>query len=189
MRILRWGVIAIVGLWVVAELAVIPFAQNRIETEVAQRSRDTTAVKADIDSFPLIASVLATGEARKLTVTFEKVARLTLRFTEVKFELNGIHIDRSAIVRGRARVDDIDRGVVTATVDLGALGQVAGRIASFLGADVEVEGRTLRVGRFSAPIAEDLIPCDPEARAEEEKVILSCEIEEVPQFLLEAQDA
>lgn len=187
MRALRLLVIVIVGLWIVAEVAVIPFAESRIETEVAERSRETTAVKADIDSFPLIASVLATGEARKLTVTLERVARLTLRFTDVTFELHGIHIDRSAILQGRPRVDDIDRGTVTASIDLGFLGSLT-RIASRLGLDVDVEGRTLQVGGFSAPIAEDLIPCDPDARVEEDRVILSCEIEDVPQFLLDAQN-
>lgn len=182
MRALRLVLTLIVGLWIVAEIAVIPFAENRLETEVAERSRDTTAVKADIDSFPLIASVLATGEARKLTVTLERVARLTLRFTEVRFELSGIHIDRSAILEGRARVDDIDRGKVTAIIDRATLG----RLASLAGIDVDVTGRTLTAGRLSFPIADDIIPCDPQARMEESTIVLSCEIEEVPGFLLEA---
>jgi hypothetical protein len=181
-RLFRFGIIALAGLWVAGEIAVIPLAESRIEQEVANRTNDEAAVSANIDSFPLASRVLVTGEVRKLTVTLEEVARQALTFSEVRFEVFGIHVDRPAILRGQARVEDIDRGTVTATIELGALGG----IASLAGVDVRIEGRTLRAAGVVAAIAEDLVPCPPEARIEDDRVILSCSIDEVPDILLEA---
>jgi hypothetical protein len=182
MRLIRWLLILVVAAWIVGEILVIPFAESRIEKEVAERNRDTATVEADIDSFPLVAGVIFTGNVRELTVTLDRVARQALTFAEVKFELSGIEVDRPAILRGDPRISDIDRGTVTATIELGALG----RLASLAGVDVTVVGRTLRAGSFSATISDDLIPCSPTARVEDERIVLSCEIDDVPQFLLDA---
>ncbi|MEX0875677.1 MAG: LmeA family phospholipid-binding protein [Actinomycetota bacterium] len=182
MRLLRFVMIVLAGLWLVGEIAVIPFAESRIESEVADRTRDATAVEANIGSFPLASRVLITGKVPKLTVTLERVARQALTFAEVRFEVFGIHVDRTAILRGQARIEDIDRGTVTATIELGALG----RIAESAGVQARVEGRTLLVGGVSRAIARDLVPCAPDARIEDQNVILSCTIDEVPDILLES---
>jgi hypothetical protein len=182
MRLLRFVIIALAGLWLVGEIAVIPFAESRIEREVADRTRDAAAVKAKLSSFPLASRVLVTGKVPNLTVTLERVARQALTFAEVRFEVFGIHVDRTAILRGQARISDIDRGTVRATIELGALG----RIASLAGVEARIEGRTLRVGGVTAAIAEDLVPCAPDARIEDQRVILSCTVDEVPDILLES---
>ena len=176
---IRRLVLLVVVLWIVGEVLLIPFAESRIEREVAQRTRDTTAVEADIDSFPLAAGVLVTGEVRKLTVTLDRVARVGVRFASVAFAVSGIEVDRPAMLRGRARISSIDSGTVTATIELGALG----RLASLAGVDVRVEGRTLHAGPVAVQIAYDLVPCDPQSRVEDDTIVLSCTITELPEAL------
>jgi DUF2993 family protein len=178
----RLVLLLVVG-WIIGELLLIPFAESRIETEVAKRSRDTTAVDADIDSFPLAATVLVTGKVRKLTVTLERVARIGVRFASVDFAVSGIAVDRPAILRGRARIRSIDSGTVTATIELGALG----RLASLAGVDVTVTGRTLHAGGIDVQIANDLVPCEPQARVSDDKVILTCTITDVPEILKDVE--
>jgi hypothetical protein len=174
----RLVLLLVVG-WIVGEILLIPFAERRIEREVAQRSRDTTAVDADIDSFPLAASVLVTGKVRKLTVTLDRVARVGVRFASVSFAVSGIEVDRPAILRGRAKIRSIDSGTVTATLELGALG----RIASLAGVDVTMTGRTLHAGGVDVEIPRDLVPCEPTSRVDGDKVILTCTISELPEVL------
>lgn len=186
MRKLRIALMVLAGLWLVAELASIPVAERAIERRVAERNRDVATVQADIDSFPLVSRLLLTGGVREVTITLDRVVRQNLTFAEVRFELAGIEVDRAAILRQDARITAIERGTVTATIDVDALSAALGRIVSLAGADVRVRGRALVIGPASVQITSDLLPCDPEARADGEQVIVSCTIHEVPQALLAA---
>jgi hypothetical protein len=186
MKKLRLLVIVLVGLWLAAELAVIPLAEGQIESKVAERSDGEAGVSADVDSFPMIARVLLTGRVKELSVTLDQVARQRLTFAEVTFQVSGIEVDRGAILQRNVRIRSIERGTVTASVDLGALGGVLGRISSFLGTDVRVEDGQLHIGPSSFPLGDDLFPCDPEGRIEGERVILTCSITDVPDALLDA---
>ena len=178
-KLLRRLLLLVVVAWLLGEIALIPFAESRIEKEVAKRSRDTAAVSANIDSFPLAAGVLVTGKVRELTVTLERVTRIRVPFASVAFRVNGIAVDRAAILRGRAKIRSIDEGTITATIELGALG----RLASLSGVDVRVEGRTLRAGPASVQLAQDILPCDPQARVDGDTVVITCEITELPEVL------
>lgn len=179
MRWIRRLLLLAVALWVVGEIALIPFAESRIEHEVSQRTRDATGVTADIDSFPLAAGVLATGNVRKLTVTLDRVSRLSVSFASVSFAVSGIEVDRAAILQGRARIRSIDSGTVTARLELGALG----RLASLVGVDVRMDGRTLRAGPASVEVPRELVPCDPQSRVSGDVVILTCTLTELPEVL------
>lgn len=182
MRLIRWLVLALVGLWLVGEFAATPIAERVIEQEVTGRYRDAASVNADIDSFPLVARVVVTEKIGRLTVTLERIAQQTITYAEVRFELSGIVLDRSALLRGDPRVERIDRGSVTATIDIAALEG----IPSLEAADVRVDGRILRAGPTAIEIDKELVPCTPQARVEGDRIILSCEIDEVPQSLLDA---
>lgn len=178
-RWVRRLVLLVAVLWGIGEVLLIPFAESRIETEVAERSRDATAISANIDSFPLAASVLLTGKVRELTVTLDRIGRVGVSFAEVAFRVNGINVDRTAILQGRARVRSIDSGTVTARIELGAIG----RLASLVGVDVRMDGRTLRAGPASIEIPADLVPCDPLSRVDDDTIVITCEITELPDVL------
>jgi hypothetical protein len=186
MRKLVVAAIVLGGLWLVGEIAAVPFAERQVEQRVAERNRDAATVRADINSFPLVSRVLFTGRVNEADVTLDRVVRSRLTFAEVRFELAGLEVDRAALIRGEARVTAIDRGTITATIDGGALSGLAGRALEAVGADVRISGRALLVGPASFQIPSDLLPCDPEARVDDGRVIVSCTIDEFPETLLEA---
>jgi len=181
-RLFRFLIIVLAGLWLVGEIALIPLANGRIENEVASRTRDAANVNASIGSFPVASRALITGKVPKLSVTLERIARQALTFAEVKFDVAGISVDRPSILQGKVKINSIDSGTVTATIDAGVLG----RIASLAGVDVRVDGRTLRVAGRALALDQELIPCEPTARIEGEKVLVTCTLDEVPDILLEA---
>jgi hypothetical protein len=186
MRILRWLLILLAALWLVGELAVVPFAESRIEQRVAERNPGVGSVKADIGSFPVATRLVLTGRINKLDVTLDRVVRQRLTFAQVRFELTGIELDRGSILRRETRVSAIDTGRVTATIDGGALASVFGRVINLSDVTVRVRGRVLAIGPASVSIASDLLPCEPQARVEGDSVILTCTFDEVPQAVLEA---
>lgn len=182
MRLFRYLIILLAGGWLVGEIALIPLANGRIESEVANRTRDAANVNASIGSFPVATRVLVTGKVSKLSVTLERIARQALTYAEVEYDVAGIAVDRPAILQGKVKINSIDSGTVTATIDAGALGG----IASLAGVDVRVDGRTLHVAGRALALDQELIPCQPTARIEGEQVLLTCTLEEVPDILLEA---
>lgn len=179
--LIRFGLIALVALWLVGEFAAVPVAERVIEQEVKTRYHDAASVEADIDSFPMVARVALTGKIGKLTITLNRIARQTVTFADVRFELSGIVVDRSATLRGDPRVKAIDKGAVTATIEAAALEG----IPSLTGVDVRMNGRVLNAGPASVVIDRELMPCPPQARVDGNRIILSCEVDEVPESLLE----
>lgn len=186
MRFTRIAVVGLAGLWLAGEVAAIPFAESRVETAVAERTEDAAAIRADIDSFPMVTRLLITGEVNELTVTLERISRLNLTFAEIDFRFEGVEIDRTALLRQDPRVESIDRGTVTGRIDAGALSSVLGRALSLAGADVRVQGRSLVVGPASVRLPPDLIPCEADVRVEGEQIVVSCTIEEIPDYILES---
>lgn len=186
MRKLLIAAIVLGALWLVAEIAAVPFAERQIEQRAAERNRDAATVRADIDSFPLVSRLLLTGRVNEVDVTLDRVVRRRLTFAEVRFALAGLDVDRAALIRGDARVTAIDRGTITATIDAGALSAVVGRALEAVGANVRISGRTLVVGPATFQIPSDLMPCAPDVRVDDEQVIVSCTIDEFPEALLEA---
>lgn len=184
MRKLFVVLVVLGALWLGVELAAIPVAEGQIEQRIAERNREAATVQAEIDSFPLLTRLFTGGRIRKATITLDSVARRELTFAELRFELDGIEVDRAAIFRRDARITAIDRGRVTATIDAGAISAAVGRTVSLTGLDVRTSGNRLLVGPVSFALASDVLPCDPEARVEGERIVVSCTFEQVPQALL-----
>ena len=182
MRILRLLIVLVAVLWLLGELAVVPIAEGRIEQRVAELNRDAANVSAGIDSFPLVSRLVFTGRVNNVTLTLERVARARLTFTEIRFELEGIEVDRATLFQRQPKVTAIDRGRITAVIDAGVLGNVA----AGLRLNPRIRGRSLVVGPVSFPIPSDLVPCEPEVEVADSDVIISCTIDEVPEVLLEA---
>ncbi|MGH2760417.1 MAG: LmeA family phospholipid-binding protein [Actinomycetota bacterium] len=182
MRLFRLLLVLLAVLWLAGELTVVPIAEGRIEQRVAELNRDAANVNANIDSFPLVSRLVFTGRVNEVTLTLERVARARLTFAEVRFALEGIEVDRATLLQRQPKVTAIDRGTITAVIDTGVLGNVA----SALRLNPRVRGRTLVVGLLSFPIPSDLVPCQPEVRVEDNDVIVSCTIDEVPEVLLDA---
>jgi hypothetical protein len=183
MRFLRRLILFLVVVWLIVEVAAIPVANRMIETQVARQTRNAASVKANVGTFPIVARFVLTGRVNKATIRLERVARLALTFTEVKFDLSGVQIDRSRLIKNRqAYITAVDSATITATLDTSALPpQVAGAIAR----NVHVSGRTLLVGPASFQLSPDVLPCSPIVQVVGSSVVLSCTIDHVPPALLE----
>jgi len=181
-RILRALIVLLVALWLVGEIVAIPVADHLIEQQVSARTNNVAAVHARVGSFPVVARYVVTGKVKTVSVTLDRVTRVALTFATIRFDLSGVSIDRSALLKGKGRITAIDRGTITATIDVGAL---RARVARFVESDVRVSGRTLVIGPESFRLSSDVLPCDPSERIEGDRIILSCTINEVPPALLE----
>lgn len=187
-KLIGFGLIGLVGLWVVAEVAIIPaYAAREVERQVEARTGDVASVEADLDSFPLATRLMLTGRINRATITLDRAVRQNITYATVRFELDGIQMDRNSLFSD-PRVTAIDEGRIEAVIDLSTLSPLLGRASAVLGEQVRIEGGRFFVGRFSAEIARDLIPCDPDGRVEGTNAILTCTIHDVPEVLLkEAQ--
>ena len=171
------------------ELVVPLLVEQRIEEDVREQTRGAIGIDADLESFPFITRLLLTGRVARLEVGLAQVVRRRLTFSTLAFDIEDIQLDRSALSRRDLEVRGIGRATVTATLDEEALSE-AGAYVDLGAADVapQVRGRALVVGTGAAarslPLPTDLFPCEPAARLQEEAIVLSCVVDEVPSLLL-----
>jgi hypothetical protein len=183
MRMLRRLVLLLVVLWVVVEIAAIPVANRMIEEQVAAQTRGVASVKASVGTFPVVARFVLTGKISRVGVTLVRVARAALTFTEVRFDLSGVELDRGRLLKNRqAHITAVDTATITATLDTSALPP---RLAGAVARNVRISGRTLLLGPASFQLASDILPCSPSAHVVGSSVILTCTIDHVPPALLE----
>jgi hypothetical protein len=179
-RLIRSFVFLVVLVWIVVEVAAIPVADRMVATQVEAQIHDVSRVTASVGSFPLVTRFLLTGRVSKAAITMTGVQRLPLSFAQVRFDLSGVQIDRTRLIRQRkAHITAVDRATITATVDRSTLPAGLGRLAA------RVSGRTLVVGAASFRLASDVLPCDPSVTVGASDVVLSCTIDHVPPVFLE----
>lgn len=178
---IRRLVILLVGLWLIAELVAVPMAGRLIASQVAARTRNATTVHASIGTFPVIARAVFLQQIKSVTVTLDRVTGERVPFSEIRFDVKGVGIDRASLLKGKPRVTSIDSGTVTATINLADISPVTGRLEQ----NVHMEGRTLMLGPIGVAIRSDLIPCSPQPRVEGSNVILTCSFADVPPVLIQ----
>ncbi|MBW3578341.1 MAG: DUF2993 domain-containing protein [Actinobacteria bacterium] len=183
MRIIKWMLLGVVVLAVLVELAVPRFAAARIEAGVRERVRDAAGIDARLGDFPVVTRYLVTGKVDEVRVVLRDVVRQEVPFTRVRFDLDGVSLDRAALVRGEVEVTDMDTGRVTAQIDTSDLGPAGEQIPD----RVDVAGRQLRLGEaVRVAIPDELVPCPPRAEVEPGQVVLTCTLDQVPSILVRA---
>jgi hypothetical protein len=183
MRVVRALVILAVGLWLVVEIAAIPLTNQVVQSEVAARDRNAATVKASVGTFPLLTRLLLTGKVPHVHVTLDQVSGERLAFAEVRFDVDGVSIDRSALLQRKFRVEHIDSGKVTGTINLSDISPLAGRIAS----RATVNGHTLFLGPLRFGLSSTLFPCSPDAIVEGDHITLSCTFTEIPDVVFDVK--
>lgn len=196
-------IVVLAVLWLGIELVTPQLAETRLEARVRARVRNAAGVSADIDSFPMVTTLLLTENVRNLTVSLAEVAGEQVAISRVQFALEGVELDRQALVRREVEVRSVDEGVITAEVTEGDLSEALGAEVEVrpnavrlnadgasVEADLEVSGRSVQLAgvgqQLTVTIPQDLMPCDPEGQVERGRVVLSCTIEEVPSILVAA---
>lgn len=199
MRKLVLGLVVLLLLAVLGVELVAPrLAADAIEEHVRERTDGLVGVSAEVGTFPVVARLLATRKVSRLDVSLDEVAGQQLSFAEVRFALEGVTLDRDALLGGAVRVHDVDGGRVTAVIDVNAIAEALGvpvrlegdtLVAEVAGSRIEVplalEGRGLRLPAGLPPLAlPELVPCAPtETEVREDRIELSCEVTGVPVIL------
>jgi hypothetical protein len=179
------------GLALLVELLAPPFVERRLEDGIHERTRDVARVRAETDSFPLVTRLLATGEVRSVAIELVEVAGREIPFATIGYELHGVTLSRSALAAGRVRVEQIDRGVITAYLTEEGLSETFGREVQIDPGRIEVAARAAQLvlevtglGPQQLPVPADVLPCEPEAALEADRIVLRCTIHDVPPILL-----
>jgi hypothetical protein len=191
---------------VAAEVVVPPRIEDAIEERVAAEVPEAATVAAEVDSFPVVARGLATGEVQRLVVTLEDVARPEVSIESVEVEVVGIEVVRQALFDGEVDLQRIERGTLTALlseadleealpVDFVDLTLTPGRVEATVvgqtvGSDVEViDGRVVfALGPLPdvsvALPGPEFFPCPLEGEVVSGALRLSCTLDRVPDYLL-----
>lgn len=190
---------------VAGEVLAPPLVEREIEARVEDRLQ-VGEVDADLGSFPVVARVLASSEVRTVVVTLDRLAEQPspVVIDRVRVELTGVHLERSALFDGEARLEDVERGNLVAEIteeDIevavpgGADVELSpGRVtATVAGVTVDaaavVEGGQLRldlgpVPAITVPLPVELFPCTLDVAVEQDRVRLSCTLDEVPDWMV-----
>ena len=205
MRKLGFLVLVVVMLLAIDELAKA-FSSRTIASAVERKVQGVSSVDADIDSFPYLGRLLVQGSVSELDVTFRNVTGHGIDVAQLRFEAEGLELDRGVLFsRRNVRVRDVDRVTAEATITEEQIRKVTGadiRLAdgratvSAGGATATatikvVEGRVrMEVGSLPAvsiPIPDaELLPCAVEAEVVEDALVLSCSTDQLPAIVVDA---
>lgn len=181
-----------------AEIAAPRFVESQMEARIEEQTDGTVIADAELDSFPFLTRLLLTERVSELTVTLEEVAGQAINFSRIAMTVEGVTIDRASLLSGELEIRDIDHGRITAVISEQALGDALGHAVSLrpgraavdvAGTTVEVD-LTVRRGEIAVGgegvslginLPAEYVPCDPDAEIEDGRVVLTCDIEEVPE--------
>lgn len=194
-------IVLIVVVGIAGEFAGPRLVESRIEDHVRANTEGEVTVEADVQSSPFLPVLVAQGRISRMTVTLEELKGQRIPFT-MRLVLDGITLDRQALLRGQTQLRDLDGGGVTVglteqaispamniTTDISPDGIVLGPASVVLEADLTTQGRTVVISSASfenleVSLPETLLPCaEPETELNDGAVRLFCELEAVPAIL------
>ena len=179
------------------------FAEKKLEERTEASVPAAGAVKASITSFPFLGRLAVSGSIPKVRVRAEQTTLRRVLTARVEVDLRDVELSRQSLVRGKVRLQDIDRGTVAVELDARSLRRilrlpvvvedgrvqvtVAGRSVS---ASASVEGGALVLAvaglpAFNVPIGRNgLVSCTAaNVVIEDDTVRLTCEVDKVPAVL------
>lgn len=209
-RLLVVLVLVVLVAGVAGEVVVPPRIEEAIEERVTEEVPEAGAVRAELDSFPVVARGLATGEVERLVVTLEDVSLPEIEIDSVEVEMTDIEVERRALFDGEVDLERIDRGTLDAVVTEAALedalpgdvvdldlapGRAEATVAGqTVGSDVTVsDGQVIfDLGRLPdvsvALPGPEFFPCPLQGEVVDGAVRLGCTLERVPDYLLRRLD-
>lgn len=179
------------------------FAEGKLAARAREAATDESGASADVDSFPFLGRLAASGSIEGVRVQVDGPRAGPLRLARVVVEASGVSLDRSGLVSGEVRLEDIERGSVAVELDGGALGEVleltvtvddgavrVGVGGAMVTAAAAVDDGTLvlrvaGLGVLRVPVVRTaLIPCAVTTLAVAgDRIRLGCEVDELPPAL------
>lgn len=194
LRLVTFLVVAAAVVGVVAEVALPPLVESRVEQAVEERVSGAARVEAETGDFPYVPGLLLDGLVDRLDVTLREVEGERITLATVALQLEGIEVDRSRLPSGEVEIVDLAAGAVLVEIEEGAISEALGVPVSLDAGMVEVAGRALQVvapegPSMQLPVDEDLLPCTPDVELSGPVVRLTCELDQVPSVLVRALEA
>lgn len=209
-RLLVLLVVVVLVAAVAGEVVVPPRIEEAIEERVSEEVPEAGVVRAELDSFPVVARGLATGVVERLVVSLEDVSLPEVEIDSVQIDATGIEVGRRALLDGEVDLERIERGTLEAVVTEAALedalsGGVVDLALSPGRAEVTMAGQTVGsdvtvsdgqvvfdLGRLPdvsvALPGPEFFPCPLEGEVVDGAVLLGCTLERVPEYLLRRLD-
>lgn len=184
-----------------------PIVEAEIQRRVEERVPEADSVSVEIDSFPVVPTVLTTAGVDRLVVTLTGVGGAQVDLTRLIVELEKPALERSALLDGEAALDSVERAVLTAEIDeadvADALTPLGVAVVDLtpggvsltaqgitVDAEVAVTDGALRVdagrlGALDVPLPRiDLFPCTPSGEVLSDRIRITCTVEDVPEWLV-----
>lgn len=178
-----------------AEAAAPPWVEAQAEAAITAETDGRIVADVDVSGPPLLIPVLVTGTVSSWKMTLREVGGHELP-VDVTLAMRDVVLDRGALFTGNVVVEEVASAVAIVTADMSGsipdaltpfmdrladlglahlLAEVAGRL-------VRAEGDVLVAGDLSMP----LVGGSCQARAERLVVTTTCELQDVPSFMLRA---
>ena len=137
--------------------------QDRIEEQVRHSALDVGGVEAEVDSFPLLTSILLDGRVDRVALTMRDVERNGIHFDRLRLVLFGMKVNRFQLLRGEAGASSIRRATLSARVTgpvaeaAAEAGEVPDGILPCDSVEMDVSGSVLRLSCSLRPVPQDLL--------------------------------
>jgi len=177
--------------------------ERRVEGVVSSKGGPVHAVKVRIDSVPFLGRLGMTGNVSGVRASSSGVEGGGVRFDSIVMNLRDVHLDRGRLLRGRVFVKSMRHGDAAGTITQADLRGAVGGLPIVLGdhkISVTVAGVTASVSavaidgalRLSADgisiptvylPTTPLLPCVSRTAVVPGHLVLSCDIDRVPEIL------
>ena len=191
MRKVAIALLVVLVLVAAGEFVADGVAERLISDKVEDKSGARTA-ETSIDSFPLVVRLLATQRVERLTVKLDRVEAGALDIATLEVDLHDVQVSLSDLTNGLRAVDDIGRGVLTATITKTAIGAAAGVPLPEGGPapTARLAGGTLSLSatglpEVTIPLGTEVLPCSAAGRLTSGTLRLRCTIREIPARFLQ----
>lgn len=176
----------------VGELAAARFAESEIEERVAKEI--TADVEAEVDSFPLATRLVALEEIGRIEITLSDAEFPEITVDDMTVEATGLVIPRNRLFDGKVRPTAIASASVTAFLSTASLGEATGTpvpAVDLSSATAHLENGTLTVEAGGAPpisleVPAEALPCSATGEVTADGVRLRCEVDRLPDVILES---
>ena len=182
-------------------------AERRIEHRIDAEVPGDQQSDVDIDSFPFLGRLFASGDAGDLTASMDLIRIEGFRFTNVRAEMKGVEVDRDLLTRKQVAVTGFDSGVITADLTTDVISESLGVPVRIRAGTVEatIAGQTVRAQvsvranvlqltvaplppvSFTIPTS-PLVPCASDATVVDDRIRVTCTLDSVPPALLKARN-
>ena len=149
-KLIFLGVIAALGIAV--DMGAKSYAQSELESRA--RAEGAASASADIDSFPFVGKLLASGNAGDITLSMRDVATERVTFSTVVLALVDVKLDKGKLFDRKVEITDIDKGTITVGFD-------AADLSRRLGMPVTIDD-----GEISVTVAGQVVAATPAVTAE-----------------------